>query len=305
MKLNKIAMSFALIAGMTLVSCSEGKYWDEVSPEVDAYGFAKTAETVRIPAADEFPTSYTIQLRRSSKGPEVTIPVTHKFSATEGKTNDLMSGPETVTFPAGSMVAEYTISIAPGGDAGISYTDVISIKAPEDASIEEDATALQFTFTLYHELNWVNAGTAKLAGTGIFVTDEDEVVDVQVQVAVNWPKKNEKLCRLVDPFHALDPEAVPAGHNIEFYLDDYNEPLKNVALQFTGYIEEEIGYLFFGTPSTLGGRFYSKDNLFTMRGALAASSTENAEDVDPDQAWNQTLKFTWDEYDWKIDEYGK
>lgn len=298
MKLNKIIMSFAVIAGMTMASCSEGKYWDEVSPTVDAYGFAKTAETVIIPAADDFPTSYTIQVRRSSAGPEVTIPVQNTAN------NDFMSGPESVTFAAGSMVADYTITIAPGGDAGIEYVDVITIKAPEDASIKEDATSLSFRFALYHELNWVNAGIAKMSSTGIFDTENEEV-DVQVQVAVNWPKEGEKLCRLVSPFHALDPKEIAAGHDIEFYLDEYNEPLKNVALQYTGYMEDEIGFLFFGTSSTLGGKFTSNDNHFTMRGALVASSTENASDVDASQAWNQSLKFTWNEYDWTTDQYGK
>ena len=70
-------------------------------------------------------------------------------------------------------------------------------------------------------------------------------------------------------------------------------------------MEDEIGFLFFGTPSTLGGKFTSNDNHFTMRGALVASSTENASDVDASQAWNQSLKFTWDEYDWTTDQYGK
>lgn len=291
-------MSFALIAGMTLASCSEGKYWDEVAPTVDAYGFAKTAETVTIPAAEDFPTSYTIQVRRSSEGPEVTIPVQCKAN------NDLMSGPESVTFAAGSMVADYTINIAPGGDAGIEYTYTITLESPEDASIQEDDTSLSFRFAMYHELNWVNAGIAKLSGSGVFDT-EGETVDVQVQVAVNWPKEGEKYCRLISPFHALDPKEVAAGNDIEFYLDEYNEPLKSVSMQYTGYQEEEIGFLFFGTPSTFSGKFTSNDNHFTMRGALVASATENASDLDTSSAWNQSLKFTWNEYDWTVDQYGK
>lgn len=298
MKLNKIAASFALISGLVLTSCSEGQYWDEVSSSVDVYGFAKTAETVTIPAAEDFPSSYTIKVRRSSAGAELTVPVTHKSSS------ELFSGAPTVTFPAGSMEADYQINIAPGGEAGINYTDVVTLQAPENAEIHEDASTLQFTFTMYHELNWVNGGTVKLSSTGIFDT-EGEVVDVQVLVATNWPKPLEKLCRLVSPFHALDPEEIPAGHDIWFILDDYNEAYKMYEpYQYTGYVEDEVGYLFFGTPASYSGYFRSRGNVFTMKGVLTASSTENASDIG-DDAWNQTLKFTWDEYDWSIDQYGK
>lgn len=300
MKLNKIAASFALIAGMAMVSCSEGQYWDEVSSAGDVYGFAKPAETVIIPSADEFPSSYTITLRRSTAGPELTVPVTHKAD------NEFMSGASSVTFPEGSLEAKYQIDIAPGGEAGIYYKDVITLTAPEGGMIKEDDTALQFTFSMYHELNWVYGGTTKLSATGVFETAEGTTVDVAVEVATNWPKKREKLCRLVSPFYALDPEFADEGHDIWFVLDDYNEAYKMYEpFQFTGCIDDEVGFLFFGTPSQYSGRFSSRDNVFTMKGVLEASSTENADDIDSANAWDQTLKFTWDEYDKKPEEYGK
>lgn len=306
MKLNKILTSFALIAGMTLVSCSEGKYWDDVTSPEGVYGFAKPSQTVNIPSDQEMPSSYTIQVRRSTAGPEVTIPIKHKAN------NDFLSGAPTVTFPAGSMVADYKIDIAPGTDAGIYYEDILTLEVPEDAPIKENDADLQLTFNLYHEMNWVYGGTAKLTGTGQYATADGQTVDVVVEVATNWPKENEKMCRLVSPFHAIDPSKADKGNDIWFILDEYSEPWKMYEpYQYTGIMsknwddEEDDAdyYVFFGINNTLD--FRSNGSVFTMKGKVALSSTESASDVDNDSAKDETLKFTWDEYELPIDQYGK
>lgn len=300
MKLNIFAVSFALLAGMSMMSCSEGQYWDEVSHEGDVYGFAKPAETVRIPSAEAVPEFYIIHVHRSNKNGELTIPVTHS-----DKTG-MFSGEPTVTFPDGSLVADYKINIAPGAEAGLYYNDKITLAAPEEeGKIHIDKADLTLAFSLYHELNWVSGGKATLTALGLFETAENESVEVEVEVATNWPKKREKMCRLVSPFHQLDPKAVPAGYDIWFILDDYNEAYRMYeTYQFSGYIDEEAGYLFFGTPSGKG-RFYSKNDVFTMSGVLTASATENASGVDETLGEaSQTLRFSWPEYDKAATEYG-
>lgn len=305
MKLNIFAASFALFAGMTMVSCSEGQYWDEVSHEGDVYGFAKPAETVRIPSAEAVPEYYIIHVRRSNKNGELTIPVTHS-----DKTG-MFSGEPTVTFHDGSLVADYKINIAPGAEAGLYYDDKITLAAPEvEGKIHIDKADLTLAFSLYHELNWVSGGKATLTATGFFQTAENQNVEVEVEVATNWPKKREKMCRLVSPFHQLDPKAVPAGYDIWFILDDYNEAYKMYEpYQFSGYIgqlqeEFEGGYAYFGTPSGKG-RFISKADVFTMSGVLTAASVEDATKVDETlgQA-SQSLRFVWPEYDKAATEYG-
>ena len=302
MKLNIFAASFALFASVAMMSCSEGQYWDEVSHEGDVYGFAKPAETVRIPSAEAVPEFYTILIRRSNPDGELTIPVSH-----DDKTGlNMFSGEPTVTFPAGSLVAEYRINIAPGAEPGLYYNDKITLDASEESGkIHIDEANLTLTFSLYHELNWVSGGKATLTASGVFETAENESVEVEVEVATNWPKKREKMCRLVSPFHQLDPKAVPSGYDIWFVLDNYNEAYKMYEpYQFSGYIDEEAGYLFFGTPSGKG-RFTSKNDVFTMSGVLTASATENVEGIDETLGeGSQTLRFVWPEYDKAPTEYG-
>lgn len=306
MKLNKILTSFALIAGMALVSCSEGKYWDGVPSPEGVYGFAKPSQTVTIPSDEEMPSSYTIQVRRSSAGAEETIPVRCKT------TNEFLSGGSSVTFPAGSMVADYTINIAPGTDAGIYYTADLTLEVPEDAPIHENANDLKLTFTIYHEMNWVYGGTAKLSSTGVYATAEGQTVDVVVEVATNWPKKREKMCRLVSPFNAIDPEKAQKGNDIWFILDRYNEPSKlDPTFQYTGIMDKNWAdetddanyFIFFGIPVIRD--FSSRNNVFTMKGNVYLSTTESADDVDSESGEAETLRFTWDEYDLAIDQYGK
>lgn len=306
MKLNKILTSFALIAGMTMASCSEGKYWDEVPSPEGVYGFAKPSQTVTIPSDEEMPSSYTVQIRRSTAGPEVTIPVKHKAD------NDFLSGASSVTFPAGSMVADYKIDIAPGTDAGIYYTDKITLEVPEDAPIKENANDLTLTLSIYHEMNWVYGGTVKLSSTGQYATASGQTVDVMVEVATNWPKKREKMCRLVSPFYAIDPANAQKGNDLWFILDRYNEPQKmDQTFQYTGIMSKNWAdetddanyFVFFGVPNIRD--FSSRGSVFTMKGGVYLSTTESAENVDTESASDETLRFTWDEYDWAIDQYGK
>lgn len=306
MKLNKILMSFALMAGMTLVSCSEGKYWDGVPSPEGVYGFAKPSQTVTIPSDEEMPSSYTVQVRRSTAGPEVTLPV--KCTTT----SEFLSGGPSVTFPAGSMVADYKIDIAPGTDAGIYYTAELTLEVAEDAPIKENENDTKLAFSIYHEMNWVNAGTAKLSSTGIYATPTGQTVDVVVQVATNWPKKREKMCRLVSPFNAIDPANAQKGYDLWFVLDRYNEPDRmDQTYQYTGLMsnnwedetDEANYFVFFGIPALKD--FSSRNNVFTMKGNVYLSTTESADDVDAESGQTETLRFTWDEYDWDIDQYGK
>lgn len=309
MKLNKILTSFALIAGMTLVSCSEGKYWDGVPSPEGVYGFAKPSQTVTIPSDEEMPSSYAVQVRRSTAGPEETVPVNFKT------TTEFLSGAPSVTFPAGSLVAEYNIDIVPGTDAGIYYTAELTLEVSEDAPIQENKNDTKLTFSIYHEMNWVYGGTAKLSSTGQYATAEDQTVDVDVEVATNWPGKNEKMCRLVSPFHAIVPGSAEKGNDIWFILDDYNEPLKIYQpYQYTGIMtknwdeeaaetDDALYYVFFGVLSNRD--FRSKDNVFTMKGRVSLSATEGGEEFVSGSALDETLKFTWDEYDLPIDQYGK
>lgn len=294
------------MAGMALVSCSEGKYWDGVPSPEGVYGFAKPSQTVTIPSDEEMPSSYTVQVRRSTAGPEATLPV--KFTTT----SELLSGAQSVTFPAGSMVADYKIDIAPGTDAGIYYTANLTLVVPDDAPIKENNTDLKLAFSIYHEMNWVNGGTVKLSSTGIYATAQGQTVDVVVEVATNWPGKREKMCRLVSPFHAIDPANAQKGNDLWFILDRYNEPKKmDQPFQYTGIMsknwEDETDdanyFVFFGIPNVRD--FSSRGKVFTMKGNVYLSTTESADNVDAESGQAETLRFTWEEYDWDIDQYGK
>lgn len=289
MKLNKITASFAAFAALAMVSCSEGQYWDEASNPAQVCAFAKPAESLSIPADGTIPSTYEVTVSRSTNGAESTVPVTFKSNS------PLLTGAESVTFPAGSTSATYTINIASGVKAGLTYTAQLTLGQPEDAITHVKEENLVYTFNLSQVLvlDWQDKGTA-LTYSYSWVGNDDPI-EIPVQEAVNWPTDGQRLMRLVSPYWYLEPEYCEEGHNIQFYLDDNGDALgMYAAYQYIGESDPDNGYFYFGCPAAYGGSFQNQGNLFVMSGVIGTAASATATTASP--GWYETLAFQWSEY---------
>ncbi|MDE6577548.1 MAG: hypothetical protein K2J82_05515 [Muribaculaceae bacterium] len=286
MKLNKITLSLAAVAAMSMMSCSEGQYWDEASKAVEVYAFAKPAETVSVAADAAFPTSYDIIVSRSTSGKGVTVPVTFTASS------PLLSGPSEVTFEDGSMEAVYTISVGTGTRAGITYSAKLELAQPEDAEImvKEANLVCNFKISQVLILNWVDAGTANTISQ--WAGNEDPIA-IPIQECDNDPTTPEgtHLMRLVSPYAYLEPDFAEKGADILFYVDDAGDAVDMYsAWQYMGEYDEEEGYFYFGCPAEYGAQFINQGNIYAMAGIVGTAEKLGGA-VSP--GWYETLQFQW------------
>jgi len=302
MNIKNIALSALSLSLLALTSCSEGKYWD--SPEsygVDSYAFAKPALTVEVPAEEDMPTVYNVPVSRSEAGEEVTVDV--KFTT---KT-ECLSGPSTVTFKKGELIAEYPISIDPTLiDDGFSYGATIALfkqvetEGKDGATVINDVVITKLDFNISHELIlvWEDAGIAKASST---FAGNTEPVDIPVQVASNYPDKKKSLYRLVSPYWYLDPENGTEGHNIEFLCfkgsaykaDSLPEGWQSIGINDV----DENGFpvkLFIGMPEDSESSFKSSKTKYSIKCAIGFSEYDNPSDEEVTVTdVMETLTFTW------------
>lgn len=284
MKLHKIAASLFVLAAVAFSSCSEGQYWEEPGDTGSYCAFPKPATTLSIPAADTMPTSYDVTVTRNNAGAEASFPITFKSSS------PLLSGPSSVTFAPGQTQATYTISIASGAKAGVTYSATLEINNGEDPTVTVPAANLKYTFTISQVLvlNWQPAGTAATISES-WVGNTD-TVNIPVEEAVNWPVDGQRRMRLVSPYWYLEPEYADEGANIEFFVDsDYNALSMYATYQYIGETSDG-DYYFFGCPANYGGSFTNQGNVYIMDGVMgyAASPTGS-----PAAGWYETLVFEW------------
>ena len=288
MKLNKITTYAAVLAAMSMVSCTEGKYWEEASNPGEVYAFAKPAETVSLLDSETIPSSYDVVVSRNNAGASVTIPV--KFTASAGS-ESVLSGPSEVTFESGSSSAVYTINIADGAKAGVNYGATLLLTQPEDALVHVNTSNLKYTFTLTKELvlNWQDNGVALTFSSW---AGNESPVEIPVQEAVNWPVDGQRLMRLVSPYWYLEPAYAEEGYNVQYYLDaDGNAAGMYATYQMMGEDYDGNSVLWFGCPANYGGYFANQDNIYTMNGVVGYGTS--AASVTP--GWYETLQFQWSE----------
>lgn len=285
MKFN--ILTIAAAAALTLVSCSEGKYWSEPEVQSPVYAFAKPAATVSVPATATIPSSYEVTVSRSTAGEAQSIPVEFKSNSS------LVTGASTVEFPAGSAETKYVINLAQGMKAGVTYTASVSL--PVDTigmPVTMDAKNLSFTLNISQVLvlDWQDKGVAQTVSQW---AGNESLIDIPVQQAVNYPDENVRLMRLVSPYWYLEPEFADKGYNLQFFLDkDGNAKSMYQNYTFIGEVMDG-DYIFFGVSANYGGYFSNEGNIFTMKGVMfygpSATSVAGA-------GWYETLMFRWTGY---------
>lgn len=286
MKLYKFAASLALLAAV-LTSCSEGKYWDDVDVAVSYCSFPKSAVTVSVPATEAIPSTVDITVTRNSNQGEETFPVSFKSSS------PLITGPASVTFPAGQSETSYTLSLAPGLKAGINYTASLALTKPEGCvvTLPDANMACNFTISKVLVLDWQPAGKALLQSLNWV---EGVSVEVPVQEAVNYPADDRRLIRLESPYWYLEPDYAEQGANIQFFVDpDGNALGMYSTFQYIGEYDSDNGYFYFGCPSNYGGSFTNKGDVYTMAGVIGTAAKLNAAAKDVEAGWYETLQFKW------------
>lgn len=286
MKLNIFKSSIFLLVVGTLVSCSEGKYWDEPSNPGSVYAFVKPAETVSVPATDPFPSTYEVTVSRNNPSGDISVPVIVKSSSPS------ITGPATVNFANGETSAKYTLSFSDGLFAGISYSVTLTLEQPEDVLTQVKPENLVFDFKISKVLvlQWVSAGSAPTYSDW---GGNEDPIDIPVEIATNYPSSDVRLCRLIEPYKYLDPTYTPDSANLEFFIDnDGNAAEMGAAWQYMGQNDSEEGYYFFGCPADYGGEFYNEGNVYVMSGIVGTAPTIDGKNVSP--GWYETIMFQWD-----------
>lgn len=285
MKLNIFKSTLLILSGLALGACSEGKYWDEPSNPGKVFAFEKPAETISVAANDEFPSTIDIVISRNTDAGEVTVPVT--FTSND----DLITGPASVTFANGSYTATYTVSLADGLFAGVNYTANIVLDQPEDAMLHVKPENLEYNLKISKVLvlDWQPAGNAAtLSNWG----GNSDPIDIAMEVATNYPSADLRICRMINPYKALDPDYTPDDANLEFFIDnDGNAAGMASAWQYMGQNDDEEGYYFFGCPANYGCSFTNEGFIYTMDGIVATGPTLTGT---PSPGWYETLMFKWE-----------
>lgn len=282
MKLNKISIFAASLACMTLASCSEGQYWTEPSDPGTVYAFAKPAETISIPEAGEFPSSYEVTVRRNTNGGAASVPVEFKSNS------ELVTGPATVEFADGSLEAKYTISFASGMLVGVNYSASLALAQPEDAMLHVNKNNLTFAFNMSKALRWESRGVAQTYSTG-WVGNESPI-EIPIEEAVNWPIEGQRLLRLVSPYWYMEPAYASKGYDIRFYVNDsYDVTGMYSTWQYIGEKANGEFYYF----AVMRGGLYNEGNVFTMDGYIGYADSDTASAADVSAGWYETLIFNW------------
>lgn len=285
MKLNKILASFAAVAALGLVSCSEGQYWNEASNIGDVYLFAKPAQTLTVAADDAVPSVFNVTVTRTQAGAAQTVDV--EFASE----NPELSGPASVTFEAGSITAVYPIRIdAEKIRAGLKYKATLSLAQPKDVLLHANAGNLEFTFNLSQilVLKWEKIGTAYTLSQW---AGNEDLVAIPVEECKNDPSVPEGVhyLRLVSPYYYLEPDYAQEGYNIGFYLDeDWNALEMAEDWQYMGEYDDENGYFYFGCPEKYGAQFINQGNIYLMAGVVGTAEKLGG-DVTP--GWYENLQF--------------
>lgn len=287
MKLLNIATALAVMSSMTLVSCSEGQYWTELSNPGTAVAFAKPAETVTVDAEDELPASWDVIVTRNSADGELTVPVT--FTST----SEVLSGPSQVTFKAGELSAVYQISIDTAEvELFTTYAATVELPEYEKSMVKVDPSNLSFTFSFTQNLTlaWEAAGTASTISLG-WVGNE-EPVDIPVYVATNWIYPGEKVVRLESPYWYLEPEYATKGQGDIMFIVDANDDVVRLyqPWQYIGEVSDGM-YFMLGAPASYKGSFTNDGNHYVLNGLIAYAESLTSTTLTP-YAY-EVLEFDW------------
>lgn len=284
MKFNILTIA---AASLLMASCSEGRYWSEPEHVSNVYAFAKPAVNLSIAATEEFPTSYEVTVSRNNSGAEVTIPVTFASNT------PLITGENSLTFPAGSSETKYVFHLASGMKAGVSYKAAVTLAADSTGmlvNLPEDNLGFSFNLSKVLVLQWADRGVAKTVSQW---AGNETAIDIPIQEALNYPDESVRLMRLVSPYWYLEPEYADKGYDLMFFLDKEGNA-KSMYQNWTYIGEEEQGeYIFFGCPASVGGYFINEKDYFYMNGFMASGSSPST----PEKiGWYETIMFQWTGY---------
>lgn len=297
MKFNKSIFFILGIGALTLSSCSEGQYWENGTKNPgEAFAFDKSSISVEIPEDVEMPTFYSVSIRRTVAGDEVTVPVL--FSSK----SDALTGDSIVTFDKGSLAAEYKINIDTAlVDKGFNYDAEITLAPVDSILVQEPAANLKLAFSIHQVLTliWEAAGTARTYSDWFEMSSSDAVV-VPVEKAVNYPNTRYDLYRLVSPYWYMAPEYAEEGHDIEFMVNKgsvykaYAIPEGWQSMGVMDSLEDGTAIDLFIGKTDNGGTISNQRTMYKITAPVGyrdASAGEN--DPITESSASEVLTFTW------------
>lgn len=257
-----------------LGACSEGQYWDEPSDFGSNPVFIKAAQTMTINVNDEIPSTVTVTLSRPEAGAALTIPVT--VTPADNASAQIFSGPEEITFEAGSYSVEYPITVVPENfTLGENYTVSLELAKPEEALVQRPAGNYKFTLKMMQDYTWVDAGEAMCESA--WVDNIEDPIPVPVQEAVEYAEAGQRLFRLVSPYYEMEPEAAEEGYNIQFITTTSGEAVTLPGWQEIG--EEYQGMWFYLGIGYPGRSFFNEDTEYTIAGLMAYTDGREGEEL--------------------------
>ncbi|MBQ8224264.1 MAG: hypothetical protein IJZ86_02745 [Bacteroides sp.] len=259
MKFKSIISMAMLAATMMFAGCSEDGYWNEYSEE-GKYSFAQSSASFSY-VATETVSQVSVQVFRNNTNGSVTLPLSAQVSS------EIITVPESVTFEAGSNVAECILSINGEMEIGVTYS----------ATLAMDSTALSASGKAVCKVSLIKDYTWESAGACTFYSNRAGVkAKLAIQKAAEY---DGNYYRIVSPYYYLEPSYCPnPGYHLYFYLDENYDPLALPVAQAIGeessaggewYFYYREGYMDYCT-------FYREENVYYMKGLWAYTDATGA-----------------------------
>lgn len=265
MKLYK-SLFLTAVAAFAFASCSDKGYWEPYEAEEAQYSFAQPKQSYSLNATDSL-SSVVVTLYRDTKSGEVTLPLDVVVS----DTNVIVIKDSTVTFAAGSDIAELEVVINEANIVmGTTYSAEIAFVV-DSINFTEANYAISgnksHSISIVKDYTWVSAGKVVMLSNWAGAKAE-----VPVENAKEYSVAGYKLYRLNSPYYYLEPSYCPKkGAHLQFILDDEaNAVTISPVFQAIGEAASAGGeWFFYFHPQAPYCSFSNEGNVYTMKGAWA------------------------------------
>ena len=254
------------VAAFAFASCSEKGYWEPYEAEEAQYSFAQDKQSYSLGATDSL-SSVVVAIYRDTKSGEVTLPLDVVVS----DTNVIVIKDSTVTFAAGSDIAELVVAINEANIVmGTTYSAQIAFAVDSVKFFEHNYSVSgnkSHAISIVKDYTWVSAGKVKMISDWAGAEAE-----VPVENAKEYDVNGNKLYRLNSPYYYLEPSYCPKkGAHLQFILDaDANAVTIAPSIQSIGEAASTGGVWNFYFVTTGGNAqycaFLNEGNVYAMYG---------------------------------------
>lgn len=248
-------------------ACSDEGHWDGYNMPDDKISFAQSSKSYSLKGDEDAPSSVTIEVYRTGKNGELTIPVNVEID------NALMStDSESVTFANGSDVAQFVINVDNSAiEIGVTYSATVSLVFDGETLTEENASltgATSCKVSIIKDYTWQRAGKIMMASNWAGV-----MAELNIEKALEYNTDGNLLYRILSPYYFLEPSYCPEpGYHLQFVVDANGNAVSIPMWQNIGE-EYDAGYNYYLYCNPAQGHsFTNNGNVYTMTGLWAVRS---------------------------------